>query len=40
MTGWERIMNFNYFGVDITSSGNLLEEIKTQAQKGAKVAGC
>ena len=36
----EQVMEFNYLGVNITSSGNLLKEIKTQAQKAARVAGC
>ena len=32
------IMQFNYLGVNITSSGNLVREIKTQAQKSGRVA--
>ena len=36
----EQVMEFNYLGVNITSSGNLVKEIKTQAQKAARVAGC
>ena len=32
------VMEFNYLGVNITSSGNLVEEIKTQAQKSGRVA--
>ena len=36
----EKVMEFNYLGVKITSSGNLVKEIKTQAQKAARVAGC
>ena len=31
-------MEFNYLGVNITSSGNLVKEIKTQAQKSARVS--
>jgi len=31
-------MEFNYLGVNITSSGNLVKEIKTQAQKATKAA--
>ena len=33
-----QVMEFNYLGVNITSSGNLVKEIKTQAQKAARVA--
>ena len=33
-------MEFNYLGVNISSSGNLVKEIKTQPQKAARVAGC
>ena len=33
-------MEFNYLGVNITSSGNLAKEIKTQTRKAATVAGC
>ena len=29
----EQIMEFNYLGVNITSSGNLVKEIETQAKK-------
>ena len=36
----EQVMEFNYLGVKITSSGNLVKGIKTQAQKAARVAGC
>ena len=36
----EQVMEFNYLGVNITSSRNLVNEIKTQAQKVARVAGC
>ena len=36
----EPVMEFKYLGVNINCSGNLLKEIKTQAQKGARVAGC
>jgi hypothetical protein len=32
-------MEFNYFCVNITSSRNLVKEIKTHAQKAARVAG-
>ena len=35
----EQVMEFNYLGVNVTSSGNLVKEIKTQAQKAAIVAG-
>ena len=31
-------MEFNYLGVNISSSGNLVKEIKTQGQKAARVA--
>jgi hypothetical protein len=33
-------MELNYFGVNITGSGNLLKEIKTQAQEEARAFGC
>jgi hypothetical protein len=33
-------MEFNYLGVNITSPRNLVREIKTQARKAARVAGC
>ena len=36
----EQVMEFNYLSINIASSGNLVKEIKTQAQKAAKVAGC
>ena len=36
----EHVMDFNYLGVNINSSENLLKEMKTQAQKAAGVAGC
>ena len=36
----EQVMEFNYFGANITSSGNLVKEIKTQAQKAARFADC
>ena len=36
----EQAMEFNYLGVKITNSGNLIKEIKTQAQKAVRVAGC
>ena len=36
----EQVMEFNNLGVNITSSGNLVKYIKTQAQKSARVAGC
>ena len=36
----EQVMEFNYLGVSITSSGNMAKEIKTQAQRAARVAGC
>jgi hypothetical protein len=36
----ERIMEHNYIGVNITSSRNLLKEIKIQAQIVARVAKC
>ena len=32
----EQVMEFSYLGVNITSSGNLVKEIKTQAQKISK----
>ena len=35
----EQVMEFNYLGANNTSSGNLVKEIKTQAQKAAKVGG-
>ena len=35
----EQVMKFNYLGVNIISSGNLVKGIKTQAQKAARVAG-
>ena len=31
---------FNYLGANVTSSGNLVENIKTQAQKAARKFGC
>ena len=34
----EQVMEFNHLGVNITSSENLAKEIKTQAQKAARVA--
>ena len=33
-------MEFNYLGVNITSTGDLVKEIKSQPQKAARVAGC
>jgi hypothetical protein len=33
-------LDFNALSVHITSSGNLVKEIKTQAQKAARVVGC
>ena len=36
----EQVMGFKYLGLNIPSSGNLAKEIKTQAQKAARVAGC
>ena len=36
----EQVLQFNKLGVNITSSGNLVIEIKTQAQKAARVADC
>ena len=36
----EQVMKFNYLDVNITCSGNLVKEIKTQAKKAARVAGC
>jgi hypothetical protein len=36
----EQVVEFNYLGINITSSGNLVKEIKPQAQKAARVAGC
>ena len=36
----EQEMGFNYLGVNNTSSGNLVKEIKVQAQKAARVVGC
>ena len=33
------VMEFNFLGVKITSSGNLVREIKTRVQKAARVAG-
>ena len=36
----EQVMELNYLGVNITCSGNLVIEIKTQAQKAGRVAGC
>ena len=35
----EKVIEFKYLGVNITSSGNLVKEIKIQAQKAARVAG-
>ena len=32
----EQIMEFNYLGVNIISSGNLVKEIQTEAQKAAR----
>ena len=34
------VMQLNYLVVNMTSSGNLVKEIITQAQKAARVAGC
>ena len=36
----EQVVELNYFDVNITSSGNLITDIKTQAQKAARVDGC
>jgi hypothetical protein len=36
----EHDMEFNYLGVNINSSRNLVKQIETQAQKAARVAGC
>ena len=36
----EQVMEFMYLGVNIASSGNLIRDIKIQAQKAARVAGC
>jgi hypothetical protein len=36
----EQVMEFNYLGVNTNSSENLVNEIKTQAQKASRVAGC
>jgi len=36
----ELVMEFNYLCINITSSENLAKEIKTQAQKATRVAGC
>ena len=35
----KKVMKFNYLSVKIASSGNLVKENKTQAQKAARVAG-
>ena len=34
----EKVLEFNYLGVNIISSGNLITSIKTQALKAARVA--
>ena len=36
----EHVMQFNYLGVNIAGSENLIKEIKTQGQKVARVADC
>ena len=36
----EQVMEFNYLDINITNSGSLIKEMKTQAQKAARVAGC
>ena len=36
----EQVVEFNYLGVNITSSGNPIKGIKTQAQKAAIIDGC
>jgi hypothetical protein len=36
----EQVMKFNYLGVNINNSRNLVKEIKIQTQKAARVAGC
>jgi hypothetical protein len=36
----EKVMKFNYLGVNIASSGNLVKEIQTQAQKPTRSADC
>ena len=33
-------MEFNYLGVNIISSGNLVKDIKTEDQKAERVAAC
>ena len=36
----EQVMEFNYLDLNITSSGNLVKENKSQAQKAIRVTGC
>ena len=36
----EKAMEFNYLDVNFTSLENLVNAIKTQAQKAARVTGC
>jgi hypothetical protein len=36
----EQVIEFNYLVVNMTSSGNLVKEIKTKTQKAARVAAC
>ena len=36
----EQVMEFNYLGVKITWSDNIVKEIKTQAQKAAGMTAC
>ena len=40
MFGINIYKEFNYLGVNITCSRNLVKEIKTQAQKAARMTGC
>ena len=35
-----QVAEFNFQGVNIPSSGNLVEKIKVKAQKATRVAGC
>jgi hypothetical protein len=36
----EKVIEFNYFRVNITSSGYRVKNNKTQIQKATRVAGC
>ena len=36
----EQVAKFNYLGVEISSNGNLREEVKTQVTKGTRISGC